>query len=85
MLEKEFKYYLDNQTELVKVYNGKYLLIKDQTVIKAFDDQTSAYIEGTKNYKLGTFLIQYCSPGNEGYTQTFHSRVTFKDIYAKTN
>jgi hypothetical protein len=77
MLEKEFKYYIDNQNELVKVYNGKYLLIKGQKVIEAFNDQASAYIEGTKNYELGTFLIQYCSPGKDNYTQTFHSRVRF--------
>jgi hypothetical protein len=77
MLEKEFQYYLEHQLELVKQYNGKYLLIKDQKVIKAFDDQKSAYVEGTKNYELGTFLIQYCSPGKESYSQTFHSRVAF--------
>jgi hypothetical protein len=77
VLEKDFQYYLDNQAELVKLYNGKYLLIKDQKVIKPYDDQESAYIEATKSYELGTFLIQYCSPGSEGYTQTFHSRVIF--------
>lgn len=27
--------------------------------------------------ELGTFIIQLCSEGESGYTQTFHSRVIF--------
>ena len=29
MLKKEFQYYLDNQDELVKKYNHRFLVIKD--------------------------------------------------------
>ena len=77
MLEKEFKFYLDNQEKLVREYNGKHIVIKDETVIGAYNSNSEAYFETIKKHELGTFLIQLCSPGEEGYSQTYHSRVTF--------
>lgn len=77
-LDKEFQYYIDNQEELVKKYNGKYLVIKDNAIIGAYDNQTDAYMEGEKKCGLGNFLIQLCSPGKEAYTITFYThRVNF--------
>lgn len=77
MLEQEFKYYLDHQDELVKKYNGKFLVIVNNEIVGAFDSKIEAYNKGKENHELGTFLIQRCSPGNADYTQTFHSRVSF--------
>ena len=77
MLEKEFKYYLDNQDELVKEYDGKFIVIKNHTVIGAYNTEMNAYNETLKEHKLGTFLIQHCMPGEESHTATFHSRVVF--------
>lgn len=77
MLDKEFKYYLDNQEELVKKYNGKVLAIVGQEVVGVYSDESEAYFDCIKKYKPGTFLIQTCSPGEKDYTQTFHSRVVF--------
>lgn len=77
MLDKEFKYYLDHQDELVKQYNGKTLVIVQDKVVGVYDNEEQAYFESMKKYKLGTFLIQLCSPGKKDYTQTFHSRVVF--------
>ena len=37
MLEKEFTYYLDHQSELVEKYNGKFLVIKGEDVIGVYD------------------------------------------------
>ncbi|GAJ24038.1 unnamed protein product, partial [marine sediment metagenome] len=53
MLKQEFKYYLDNQKELIKKYNGKYLMIKDQNVVGDFDDEVTAYKEGVNKYGVG--------------------------------
>ena len=77
MLEKEFKYYLDNQKELVKKYNGKFIVVKDQKVIGVYSSEKEAYDETIKTNKLGTFLIQQCLSKEEGAIQTFHSRVVF--------
>jgi hypothetical protein len=77
MLEKEFQFYLNNQDRLVKEYNGKYIVIKGEEVVGAYDSEAEAYFETTKSLQAGTFLIQLCQPGEEAYTETYHSRVAF--------
>ena len=76
-LQQEFQYYLDNQEELVKQHNGKVLVIKGTDVIGVYDDEALAIDETVKTEKLGTFLVQRCSPGATDYTATFNSRVAF--------
>ena len=78
MLEQEFKYFTDHQDELVKQYNGKFIAIVGEQVVGAFDTEVEAYTEMKKTYAPGTFLLQQCLPGENGYTQTFYSRVAFK-------
>lgn len=77
-LKNELQYYIDNQTELVSQYQGKFIVIKNQTVVGYYENELEAYNESVKLYELGTFLIQEVQPGNENYTQTFRSRVIFK-------
>ena len=77
LLEKEFKYYLDNQDELVKEYNGKFIVIHGSKVVGAYESELEAIKETSQKYKPGTFLVQKCEPGNSSYTQTYHSRVAF--------
>ena len=74
-LEREFEYYVKNQPELVKKFNGKFLVIKDAAVFGAYNSEPEAIMAGSKKFELGTFLVQKCEPGSESYTQTFHSRV----------
>lgn len=76
-LEKEFKFYLDNQQKLVTQYKGKFVVIRDCQVIGVFNDEVEAVMETSKKFELGTFLVQKVEPGTESYTQTFHSRVAF--------
>jgi len=77
MLEKEFEFYLKHQEELVKKYNGKVLVIKDEKVINVFENELDAINETSKTYEIGTFLVHRCEPGEQNYTMTFHSRVMF--------
>ena len=76
-LEKEFKYYLDHQDELVEKYNGKFIVIKGNKVIGAYDSELEAIEKTSKEYELGTFLVQKCEQGEDSYMQTYHSRVIF--------
>lgn len=73
----EFDYYLANRDELVKKYNGKVIVIKNQKVIGQYDSELEAVLEASKTDEMGTFLVQRCSPDENSFTQTFHSRVTF--------
>lgn len=77
-LKQAFQYYLDHQKELVEQYNGKFVVIKDDRVIGAYDNELVAISEAQKQeLKPGTFLVQFVSPGDAAYKQTFHSRVLF--------
>jgi hypothetical protein len=76
-LEDELQYYISNQEELVSKYEGKYLVIKDKKVVGVFESEIQAYDDSKDKYELGTFLIQPCMPGQDNYTQTFHSRAVF--------
>ena len=75
MLEKEFKFYLNNQKVLLKKNSGKTIVIKGEEIIGVFNSEVDALLETKKEHELGTFLIQKCSPGNIDITETYHSRV----------
>lgn len=79
MLEKEFKYYLENQNDLVKSYFGRYVIILDNKVLGDFGSEVEAiiYAKNELKLKLGSFLVQHCMPGEDNYTHFFHSRVMF--------
>jgi hypothetical protein len=77
MLEKEFNYFLSNQSKLVKQYGGKFIVIIGESVVGDYDSYEEALFESKEKYELGTFLIQECTEGEDAYTQTFHSRVIF--------
>ena len=76
-LQKQLEYFKTNQKELVEKYKGKFLVIKDQKVQSIHDTEIEAYTDAKKKFELGTFLIQQCLPGDEGYAQTYHSRAFF--------
>jgi hypothetical protein len=76
-LTDEFQYYLDHQSELIKQFDGKFVVIKNGHVLGAYDDELTAITETEKLEQLGTFLVQKVSKGTEDYTQTFHTRVAF--------
>jgi len=76
-LKDEFDFYLKNQQELVKQYDGKFIVIKGREVIGAYASEAEAIREATRLHELGTFLVQECRAGTDTYTQVFHSRVAF--------
>jgi hypothetical protein len=77
MLKKEFDYYVTHQKELVEKYNGQYLVIVGDSVVGHYESFEKALIEAQTKYEAGKFLIQHCIPGEESYTQTFHTRAIF--------
>lgn len=77
MLDKEFQFYLKNQDLLVNKYEGRFIVIKGEKVIGNYSSEIEALSETKKTHEVGTFLIQFCSPGTNSYTETYHSRVIF--------
>lgn len=78
MLENEFKFYQANKADLLKKYNNRYVVIKDQKVLGDFATREEAIEATQKDHALGTFLIQHVSVSDEEI-QRFHSRVSFDD------
>ena len=76
-LKEDFEYYLKNQDELVKKYNGKFIVIKNKSVIGIYDSEKEALEKTIKKEEMGTFIVQKCEPGSESYSQAYHSRVIF--------
>jgi hypothetical protein len=72
-LKKNLDWYIANQQELSSSYNGKILLIVDQALVGAFDSMAEAYAAAVKNYELGTFTLQPCSPDPDSYTLTLYN------------
>lgn len=78
MQDEDFKYFKENHEDLLKVYPNKYLVIKDKKILffeDTFEEALTKAIDG--GHDVGSFIIQLCSAGEGGYTQTFHSRVIF--------
>lgn len=72
----QFDYYLAHQDQLVAKYNGRFVVIVNEKVVGDFESEKDAYAFATKTYEPGKFLIQRVSPGNQDYSQTFHSRAS---------
>ncbi|MCQ2317036.1 MAG: hypothetical protein MJZ85_10220 [Bacteroidales bacterium] len=77
MLEQEFKYFIDNQCDLVKKYDGRVLAIVGSEVVGDYDDYEQAYFLTKKEHEEGTFLLQKCTEGDAAYTFHVHSRAIF--------
>lgn len=76
-LKKQFKYFLDHQDELVRKYNGKVVVIFDEAVDGVYESELAAVADAQRKHELGSFLVQKIAPGDDSYTQVFHSRVAF--------
>jgi len=78
MMDSLFKYYLDNQDELVRQYDGKYIIITSEGVKGAFSSMKDGYDEALSKYGKGNFMLQLCTKGDGAYSQHFFtSRVAF--------
>ncbi len=70
MFEKELKFFIKHQKELVSKHRGKVLVIVGDEVVGVYSTMLQAYTEAQKSHKLGTFMLQPCKPGPEAYTAT---------------
>ena len=76
-LKFEFDYFLAHQRELAAKYPGRFVVIKNGTVLGDYATEIEAFVQASKKEAPGTFLIQKCEPDKESITQTFRSRAMF--------
>ena len=58
MLDAERQYYADNLDALLRQYRGRFVVIKDNAVIGAFDTMDGAIREGARRFGLESFLAR---------------------------
>lgn len=75
MIKDLFDYYLAHQSELVKEYNGKYIVITKSGVSGSYESEADGYYEGKERFGLGNFIVQLCTPGEDAYSQQFFSPI----------
>ena len=56
-----FTYFRENLGALLELYNGKFVVIKDQRVISAYCSFDEAYTATIEKEDLGNFIIQHCT------------------------
>lgn len=59
VLAKEWAYYTENREKIVRQYRNKYVVISENRVVAAYDDENEAYYETIKTIPLGSFSIQH--------------------------
>ena len=59
--KENYDWFQENLPELERKYGDKYIVIKDKSVIGAYDDQRAAYAATSEKEEIGTFIIQLCS------------------------
>jgi hypothetical protein len=57
-LETEIRAYEKNYTELERVYNGKYVIFREEELVGAFDDLDAAAEEAISRFGKGPYLIR---------------------------
>lgn len=85
MFDTELDFFIENQEELVKSYDGKILAIKGREIIGVYDNYLEAYLETRKKHKPGTFAIQKCIAGPDAYTITIATRGLIINEKAENN
>ncbi|WP_421764724.1 hypothetical protein [Ekhidna sp.] len=62
LLDKQHRFYLHNEQELIERYKGQYIVIHDEQVADSFGSERDAYIYSVKHFPIGTFLIRKVLP-----------------------
>ncbi len=74
-LNHEFKWFLKNRDDLIRRYEGHFLVIKNQEILGVYDDDMDAIRHTISDHELGTFLVQKCTSDPYSITAKFHSWV----------
>ena len=73
----DYDFFINNLTALYKEYGHRFLAIKNETVIGAYNSFDDALTETLKTEAPGTFLIQECVADPNDLILTFQGNVSF--------
>lgn len=58
IIGEEIAYYKANRKDFIKLYEGKYLVIKGLQVVGVYKSRTEAHDTAIAEYGAGTFIIE---------------------------
>ncbi|MEP1094850.1 MAG: hypothetical protein ABJG78_07045 [Cyclobacteriaceae bacterium] len=58
LLDKQYKFFMDNKEMLQEKYKGRYVVIHDEEVVGSFESDRDAYVYCVTHFKVGTFFTQ---------------------------
>lgn len=73
MCDMNYSFFKKNIDKLCENYYGKYISLKDASLLGCFDSFDQAYNETIKTEELGTFLIVQCVKNSEMPVNHFYS------------
>ena len=68
--KRDFDFFTKNYHELYKQYGHKFLAIKNEEVIGAYDSVPDAISQLSPTYEIGTYIIQECTGDDSAYRTT---------------
>ena len=74
-LERERRVYEAHLEEWRQSHLGKFVLIKDETVLGFFDSLDAAFNEGTARFRLEPFFVKQITPGEVVNVSFFGKRL----------
>lgn len=66
----DFDFFIKNYKDLYKQYGHKFLAIKNEKVLGAYDSVPDAIIQLSNEYEIGTYIIQECTGDDSAYRTT---------------
>jgi hypothetical protein len=75
MQSQDYEYFIQNAGQFYDQYGHKYLAVKNQGILGAYDTFNEALKNTLKTEPLGTFLIQECLENMEDDVRHFQSNV----------
>lgn len=58
-LAVEITFYKDNKDEILKKYNGRYVVIVGNKIVGIYDKKEDAVLETMKDHEMGSFLVKH--------------------------
>ncbi len=66
--KKDFQWFLENCNSLYEKYGHKVFVIQHKNILGIYDDKNYAINTTSKEYEVGTFIVQECTSDESGYT-----------------
>lgn len=66
----DFDYFIQNYKELYQQYGHKFLAIKNKEILGTFDSVPDAISQLSKEYEIGSYIIQECTDDDSAYRTT---------------